>query len=52
MAKIYHVRLRPSEAKPIILLARQGDWSFNRAGVKLIEAGGKSHPLLRRKQRS
>lgn len=37
MAKIYHVRLNPREAKPIIRLSREREWSFNKAAKKLIE---------------
>jgi hypothetical protein len=46
MAKIYHVRLTPSEAKPIILLSRRGSWSFNHAAKQAIKHS--RHPLLRK----
>lgn len=50
MAKIYHVRLKPREAKPVLALARRGDWSFNRAAVNALALGAKAHPLMRGKR--
>lgn len=47
MAKIYHVRLTPQEAKPIIQLQRRGVWSFNHAAKQAILHT--RHPLLRKK---
>lgn len=48
MAKIYHVRLKPSEARPVLTLARKADWSFNRAAVNALKHGVRRHPLMKK----